>query len=222
MEIRLGESDAFLHEGVATMLVVHVTLDSGKKIQFPFKADLPIFEIYKAVEKISEEKIKSPAVVTEALCTSVAPKQTPLAVESQVLSTASSIGREDLVKCVKLYPRGEGATVDLKVGDIYRVLKIVKNGYDVIDDKAATPMRLFVFTDEVEFYQKRKPPVPKVLGKPGKSALCPVCNADMIYYKEEDGRFMGECMVCTNRTELIDGKGASSNSEAQAVQPAAA
>src|ERR1039458_6429816 len=163
MTITLGESDSFLHGGKAEIIIVNVKLDNGKTVTFPFPAKNPIWKVYEAVSKISEEKIITPIAVREEVISRP---------ESVVLGStdSSSIGREDLVKCVKLYPRGEGATVDLKVGDIYRVLKIVKSGYEVIDDKAATPMRLFVFSDEVVFHQKRKPPLPKVEGKKGKSS----------------------------------------------------
>ena len=197
MTITLGESDSFLHGGKAEIIIVNVKLDNGKTVTFPFPAKNPIWKVYEAVSKISEEKIITPIAVREEVISRP---------ESVVLGStdSSSIGREDLVKCVKLYPRGEGATVDLKVGDIYRVLKIVKSGYEVIDDKAATPMRLFVFSDEVVFHQKRKPPLPKVEGKKGKSSNCPICQSEMIHYKEPDGKFIGTCLSCNNTTELID------------------
>ena len=42
MKIFLGESDGFLHGGEAEMVIIHVELDSGKKVQFPFVAKQPI------------------------------------------------------------------------------------------------------------------------------------------------------------------------------------
>ena len=40
MKISIGESDAFLHrDGRAHMIIIHVTLDSGKKVQFPYEAN---------------------------------------------------------------------------------------------------------------------------------------------------------------------------------------
>lgn len=216
MIITLGESDSFLHGGKAEIIVIQVTLNSGKKMQFPFPAKYPIWKIYDAVSKISEENIVVPS--TEKAISHVAEKVGEV-VPLVYSSSTSSIGKEDLVRCTNLYPRGEGATVDLKVGDIYRVIKTVKNGFEVIDDKADTPRRLFVFNDEVIFHQKRKPPVPKTEGKKGKSGICPFCIVEMIYYKEDDGRFVGPCLVCNKESELIDErKGTSSDTEVEAVQ----
>lgn len=221
MQIFLGESDAFLHsDGRAHMIIVHVTLESGKKVQFPYPAENPISELYESVKNIADEKVIVPSTNTIVAQASVvhvkspAGEVVPVIVSSPIISD-NEIHRECLVRCVKVNDRGKGATVDLEVGKIYRVLTI--NGptspegkkfamsYDLVDDAAGNTLRIFALPDEVIFYQKRKPPIPKILKK-GKSDKCGLCAAEMIFYKDSDGRFMGDCPVCHNRTESVDGK----------------
>ena len=95
------------------------------------------------------------------------------------------------------------------VGNIYRVLKVhgpiltidgklkkMIDGFDVIDDKSETPRRIFAAPSEMEFYQKRKPAPPKVIGKFESTFLCPHCFILMVAVKEDDGKYHGKCMSC--------------------------
>ena len=233
MKIFLCEGDGFLHGGETQNIIVKVTLDSGKEMQFPYVASKTLSELYSDVSQIADEVIVSPPEVS-----AVKPPGTP-AVFSGVMAAASAaaastgneeIGKEDLVKCVKVEDRGEGATVDIVVGGIYRVLKVLKSGgvvdgkmvsvvnsYDLIDDNAPTPRRIFAFPHEVVFYKKRKSPMPKVQGKIEELFACPVdgCGVKMVAYKEPDGRFRGTCWKCNFTAEFEGVK------NAQPVSPAA-
>jgi hypothetical protein len=208
----LGESDSFLHDGEAEMVIIHVELDSGKKVQFPFVAKQPISEIYKAVAKITDEKIVVPLVQATVPPVSVATlaAEVPLVPSVAVPPVEDNqIGREDLVRCIKVEPRAKDAPIDIVVGNIYRVLKVhgpiltidgklkkMIDGFDVIDDKSETPRRIFAAPSEMEFYQKRKPAPPKVIGKFESTFLCPHCFILMVAVKEDDGKYHGKCMSC--------------------------
>ena len=48
----------------------------------------------------------------------------------------------------------------------------------------------------MEFYQKRKPAPPKVIGKFESTFLCPHCFILMVATKEDDGKYHGKCMSC--------------------------
>jgi len=210
LKIYLGESDAFLHsDGKAHMIIIHVTLDSGKQVQFPYEANKAISEIYESVKNITDEKIVVPLAGPSIPATSPA-AVVPLVSTVAVPSTDDSqIGREDLVRCIKVEPRAKDSPIDIVVGNIYRVLKVhgpiltidgkpkkIIDGFDVIDDSSDTPRRIFAAPSEMEFYQKRKPAPPKVIGKFESTFLCPHCLILMVATKEDDGKYHGKCMSC--------------------------
>ena len=211
MKISLGESDAFLHsDGRAHMIIIHVTLDSGKQVQFPYEADKPISELYESVKNITDEKIVVPLATVPLV--SVATPAAEVSLSSSVAVPPiedNQISREDLVRCIKVEPRAKDAPIDIVVGNIYRVLKVhgprltidgkvkqIIDGFDVIDDKSDTPRRIFAAPSEMEFYQKRKPAPAKVIGKFESTFLCPHCFILMVAVKEDDGKYHGKCMSC--------------------------
>ena len=214
MIITLGESDAFLRtDGRALMIIVHVTLDSGKKIQFPYEANLKISDLYESLINITDEKIvvPSPSNASPEVRTGLSPAaEVSLSPSVAVPSVEDNqIGREDLVRCIKVEPRAKDAPVDIEVGKIYRVLKVhgprltidgkvkqIIDGFDIIDDKSETPRRIFAAPSEMEFYQKRKPAPPKVIGNFESTFLCPHCFILMVAVKEDDGKYHGKCMSC--------------------------
>jgi hypothetical protein len=211
MEIRLGESDAFLRkDGRALMIIVHITLDSGKKIQFPYEANLKISDLYESLKNITDEKIVVPLATVPLV--SVATPAAEVSLSSSVAVPPvedNQISREDLVRCIKVEPRAKDAPIDIAVGNIYRVLKVhgpvltidgklkkIIDGFDIIDDKSETPRRIFAAPSEMEFYQKRKPAPVKVIGKFESTFLCPHCFILMVAVKEDDGKYHGKCMSC--------------------------
>ena len=214
MKISLGESDAFLHsDGRAHMIIIHVTLDSGKQVQFPYPAENPISELYESVKNITDEKIvvPSPSNASPEVRTGLSPAaEVSLSSSVAVPSVEDNqIGREDLVRCIKVEPRAKDAPIDIVVGNIYRVLKVhgprltidgkvkqIIDGFDVIDDSSDTPRRIFAAPSEMEFYKKRKPAPVKVIGKFESTFLCPHCFILMVAVKEDDGKYHGKCMSC--------------------------
>jgi hypothetical protein len=211
MIITLGESDAFLRtDGRALMIIVHVTLDSGKKIQFPYEANLKISDLYESLKNITDEKIVVPLATVPLVSVATPAAEVSLSSSVAVPSVEDNqINREDLVRCIKVEPRAKDAPIDIVVGNIYRVLKVhgprltidgkvkqIIDGFDVIDDKSETPRRIFAAPSEMEFYQKRKPAPVKVIGKFESTFLCPYCFILMVAVKEEDGKYHGKCMSC--------------------------
>jgi hypothetical protein len=211
MIITLGESDAFLRtDGRALMIIVHVTLDSGKKIQFPYEANLKISDLYESLKNITDEKIVVPLAMVPLVSVATPAAEVSLSSSVAVPSVEDNqINREDLVRCIKVEPRAKDAPIDIVVGNIYRVLKVhgprltidgkvkqIIDGFDVIDDKSDTPRRIFAAPSEMEFYQKRKPAPAKVIGKFESTFLCPYCFILMVAVKEEDGKYHGKCMSC--------------------------
>jgi hypothetical protein len=190
-----------------------VTLDGGKKVQFPYEANRKISDLYDSVKNITDEKIvvpspsnASPEVRTGLSPAAVIPPVSTVAVPS---NDDGQIGREDLVRCIKVEPRAKDAPIDIVVGNIYRVLKVhgprltidgkvkqIIDGFDIIDDKSETPRRIFAAPSEMEFYQKRKPAPAKVIGKFESTFLCPHCFIMMVATKEDDGKYHGKCMSC--------------------------
>ena len=141
MVIVLGEGDSFLHDGVTKNIIVHVTLDSGKKMQFPYVASKTLSELYTDVLNITDEKIIVPspsnastevrsglsAAAEVSLSSSVAVPSDLLIPSEQIPNRRpgeEQIGREDLVRCIKVEPRAKDAPIDIVVGNIYRVLKV--------------------------------------------------------------------------------------------------
>lgn len=221
MEIRLGESDSFLNSGEAKIVIIHVTCNDGKKVQFPYPADKPISEIYKAVERISTEAIAVPSAVSVSQAehspkiAAAGDAAAALAVVHQ--STEGEIEREDIVKCIKVNDRGKGATVDLFVGREYRVIKVKKFGgaidgkmvnivdyYEVIDDNLdpPNPRRIFTFPDEVVLLRKRVKPVPKVLHKVEETFPCELCHVPVFGVTNSEGKCLGFCSDCNHNTEF--------------------
>ena len=111
MQILLGESDSFLHDGTAKIVIVHVTLDSGKKVQFPYPANKPIWKIYEAVSNISDENIVAPAVSHAAEV--VAPVAVVPLVSTVTDSSDGMTGRWSV--------EGDGVKAQLR-GNIWRII----------------------------------------------------------------------------------------------------
>lgn len=208
MQITLCEDDSFLHGGVPKNIVVMVTLDDGKKIRFPYAADKSMSSLYSDInENIS--KIKT------VVCLPQSPVEVPpsvVAIPPKALSPSSTgdiskIEREDLVRCVRLEPRGEGATVDIAMGDVVRVLKVLKNvlggpdgklrdiinGYEVVNDSHPVKRRIFVFPHEVELVSKRKLQGIEAVKEIEEILDCPVCRDERVSCVLQGSDFHGSC-----------------------------
>ena len=225
MKIILEENDSFIQQDKhAKMIIVAVTMDDGKFIRFPYSAERTFSDLIFDIDaKITcagfgvrpnlryENVVPSPSNASQEVRTGLSP-----AAEVSLSSSVAvppvednQIGREDLVRCIKVEPRAKDAPIDIVVGNIYRVLKVhgprltidgkvkqIIDGFDVIDDKSETPRRIFAAPSEMEFYQKRKPAPIKVIGKFESTFLCPYCFIMMVATKEDDGKYHGKCMSC--------------------------
>ena len=215
MKIILEENDSFIQpDGKATMIVVAVIKDDGKVVRFPYSASRSMSALIDDINvkignaPISEER--KYGVESFARDTGKTVQEAAKTILELSGIHEGKIQKEDLVKCIKINPdrlnmKGQTPTIDLEVGQIYRVLKITMNGpnvssYDVIDDteyhRAETPRRIMAFPDEVEFYQKRKSPPIKEIGTPEEIFNCPSCQKRVVCNKMEDGKYYGKCDDC--------------------------
>jgi hypothetical protein len=126
------------------------------------------------------------------------------------------IEKEDIVTLILLHEREttfSGMKCPLIVGMDYRVLEIfgprvpingvlkqMVNGYDVIDDGAATPERMRVFPDEVRLKSKRVLQGVEKVSTVEEVLPCPACqvNNSLALVGEE---FKGSCSAC--KAEII-------------------
>ena len=203
MEIKLSEDNGFLFGGVPTLVVVTVTFDNGKVVRFPYQAEKAISALYEDLSRVNVEEVAKSFVLEVAR-----PKEVKLSVPRETVETVTNqneIEREDIVTCIKVEDRGQGATVDLHVGGEYRVLKVhaqsvtladgltkrVVNGYDIVDDTAPVQFRTFVAAHEVALARKHGPKPKKFLTKEV-DLKCPGCG-EVVYCGLQDGFYSGEC-----------------------------
>lgn len=188
------------------MIVVAVTKDDGKVVRFPYSADRSMAQLINDVEaRVGTAPVASRVVETvEPIAVSVPVPTLPIPT-LPTLNQNGKIQKEDLVTCVKVHDRGKGATVDIVVGGIYRVLKVNMNGpnvssYDIIDDtdyhKADIPRRILAYPDEIQFLEKRKTPIKKEIGKFEQTKVCDKCIKQYIQYRNDNGEYQGECPDC--------------------------
>lgn len=130
---------------------------------------------------------------------------------------STTIEKEDVVTCIRVDEgRDKEATCMLMLGQDYRVLKVHQStvtlpgqnevsklvrGYDVIDDKAATPERIYVFPHEVVFKHKRVSQVIPLERKVEELLLCPHCSTPTAVVLE-GSNFKGTCGSCLMDIEI--------------------
>ena len=204
MNITLGEDDALLFGGVPRTVVVTVSLDDGDKLRFPYSANKSINSLYKAINNVLPTGKHISVVVP------VSHELEPTPTEQIIPEKKSnSIEREDIVTCVKLEDRGEGASVDFHVGGEYRVLSVhaktlslgngkkqhIIDGYDIIDDNAPVPMRFFVMAHEVVLARKGNVVRHKSKKEFEEILKCPKCEEQVSCVLREN-KFCGHCDKC--------------------------
>jgi hypothetical protein len=123
------------------------------------------------------------------------------------------IQREDLVKCIfvkeRFKDKGGAELIEsgLILGKIYRVLKVSKVGvtepgtnelvwlikhYELIDDKAEIPTRIYAFPGEVELFQKRGAPLEKIM-VPSEMFTCSCGTINALLLDTEKNKYIGKC-----------------------------
>ena len=192
MDIKISEDNGFLFGGVPTLVVVTVTFDNGKVVRFPYTAEKAISALYEDLSRVNQDEVKTTPVIIHPSPVNIHPgadvieKTFPPIVDT---SRTNEIEREDIVTCVKVEDRGQGASVDIHVGGQYRVLKVhgkslsmgdgqtrqMIDGYDVIDDQAPVPFRVYVFAHEVSLLRKHGVKAKKFLTKEV-DLKCPKCG----------------------------------------------
>lgn len=206
MQIFLGEDDGFLFAGVPRNIVVTVITDDGKKTKFPYDAKKSMARLYKDVRDFIHESNYSEH--KEEIPKPYIPARDPSLDKHLVVSDGNKIEREDIVSCIHLEKRE--SSCDLKVGGQYRVLKAFRkdlpdangkmhtiyDGYDVIDDSSASPIRTFVFPHEVVLLRKRSP-APQKTSNFEQIVSCAECGepSALVLDKEKD-KYIGECFKC--------------------------
>ena len=216
MKIELCEDNGFLNNGKPTLVVL--VIDGRTRI--PYEATKTIQQLYEDIAKMPQptdmslddnvpvmtiEDVGNSAEHKKILAEQVIPSLSQNDVKLKP-SEITEIEREDIVKCVKVYPRDEGADNDLEVDHEYRVISIKKEKgvilfYDIIDDNAGTKYRITCLPDEIELLRKRQPktnPVKKdYFQEMMKCAQCGTENAlDLV-----GDKYVGECMKCQARLE---------------------
>jgi hypothetical protein len=152
MNISFVGDDSIMFDGVPKNVIVQVTF-GNEKTTFPYPAKKTIAALFADVNKIDGKPIKFdtgiPAIKRET---------------TKFIPNANEICREDVVRCVKVNERDVGIDADKipVVGNEYRIIQIHrKNGvahyYEVINDKSELPIRMAMFTDEIELLRKHIP-----------------------------------------------------------------
>lgn len=141
------------------------------------------------------------------------PKLTPDIDKSNIIE------KEDIITLIKLNPRDtvfSGTISPLIVGMDYRVLAVlgpkiptpdgkgirqVIQGFEVIDDHAATPERMIVTPDEVQLKNKRLSKIIEKVSAVEEILPCPDCQVNnSLILKGTD--FLGQCSACGNDIQI--------------------
>ena len=212
MKIIIEENDSFINDGEATMIVVAVTKDDGKSVRFPYSASKTFSDLISDVNaKIGSAPVAERPVseglkkMGEGYVNGLRTLIDNDVIKALAGESDGKIKKEDLVKCVKLLPRDKDAPIDMAVGGIYRVLALPTNKvpyFEIIDDtdfhKAEIPRRVPAFPEEIEFFQKRKPPTPKEIGKFEEIFPCPICHVKIVCNRMDDNKYHGKCGECNH------------------------
>ena len=215
--ISIEEDDSFIQkDGKAKMIIVAVKRNDGKVIRFPYSARLSLSSLIKEVNDkvgnapVSEERKYGVESFSKEIGQTV-PEAAKTILALSGFNTGNKIQKEDLVKCVKVLPRiDKYAPIDLvcfngdpSKGGIYRVLALPTGKvpyYEVIDDtiyhKGEIPRRTPAFPEEIEFFEKRKTPIPFEKGRLEELFPCPICQKKVVCHKMDDEKYHGKCSEC--------------------------
>ena len=227
MEITLKEDNGLFFDGVPTLVVVDVVLNDGRRVKFPYEAGRTISDLYldlsclKVPEKVAAEVMARTDPPTFKLAHSVevpdVVHQVPQPV-SRETPDPNKIEKGDIVRCIFLENRndhaGNPATIDLAVGGMYRVTKVVQGGFMVLDDHAPMKFNLFLARHEVELAKKGEPIEKKKLFLE-EGVNCPKCNT-LVYCGLHNGFYIGKCEcgqgINVSRKDFKDGQRGNTNS----------
>jgi hypothetical protein len=196
MRIELLEDDSLANGGKAKNIVVSI---DGNRMILPIRTKLS--ELVEMVKKAN----LIPIPVKEENVPVIAPE----AIKQALLE--GSIEKEDIVRCIHVMERAQGADVDIRVGGEYRVLGIKKisvNGqtlpehYDIIDDNAPIPRRVMVWPSEIMLLRKHVPGPKKVLVFEERT-ICGFCGEDnALILDKSKNKYCGVCTKCHKEIEI--------------------
>lgn len=217
MQISLQEDDGIFHDGVPQIVVLVVKFDDGKVKRIPYPAEKTIAALYQDLAAIAPQVAAAPQAVIDApgsleevhVRAAAAVKEAnappkPLVDKSRVIE------KEDIVTMSMMHERDKGSTCLLVVGMDYRVIEVIGprvtlpgrnditqliQGYDVIDDTAATPERMRVFPDEITLKSKRISEIIPKASQVEEILPCPACQAKNSLVLE-GSEFKGKCASC--------------------------
>ena len=189
MRIELMEDDS-ISQPDGKPKHIYLSIDNKKMILPTDKTILDLLELGKGISPI-------------------APLETPETAQQPPLLSSTKpneIEREDLVTCIKVLPRGEGANVDIVEGGIYRVIAIQRAGtvvkyFEVIDDAAPIQRRIPVYPQEVVLLKKH-PYFPPPIHKFEEIHPCGYCGeSNALVLDIEKNKYVGECKKCHKQLE---------------------
>jgi hypothetical protein len=220
-KIELSEDNGFLFGGVPNLIVCTATFDDGRQVRFPHSALGSISDLYADLNGIKSESMPAGVLLKLASPDIVQILPEP-AIEPLKDVDPNKIEKGDIVKCIFLENRndhmGSPATVDLAVGGLYRVVKVLTNGYSVLDDSAGLKLPMTLFNHEVKLHEKHKPYVKKQLFL-SEDVSCPKCNT-ATSCGLHSGFYVGTCEcgqeIRISREEVKGGQG--SNRSVKAVE----
>lgn len=200
MKLELLETDSLSNKGVAKNIVVSI---DGRRIILPIKTTLAGL-----LALAQKEDLKALPIEMSAISPVIAPQPQIQPINEGIIE------REDIVRCVRVLERAQGADVDIRMGGEYRVLgmkKIVSGGqtvveyYEVVDDNAPVPRRVMVSPVEVVLLRKHTPGPKKVLVYE-EMFTCECGEPNGLILDQKLNKYTGKCkcgkeMVCERSTK---------------------
>ena len=193
MKIEICEDNGDIQpDGKPTLVVLVVTNDNGQQKRLPYEATKTIQELYGDVKKLAFNGLISKLIL---------PNPSESFTTQKPISNYNEIEREDLVKIVGLAERDEftDEARELSNGMIVRVMEVIRRkgqvvGYEIVNDKAALPIRLTISASEVILHEKFvKKPVVRV----NKFEIIKQCVCKEQVALELNGNmYEGKCPAC--------------------------
>jgi hypothetical protein len=196
VRIELGETDEAINKGVAKNISISI---DGVRLILPVKTKISELLVLVKEKGIPNIGLRTPEIVPV------------IESQPQIGLVSGEIEREDIVRCIRVLERAQGADVDIRLGGEYRVLgikKIVSGGqtmvehYEVIDDNAPIPRRVMVSPVEVVLQSKHVPGPKKVLVFEERT-ICGYCSEEnVLTLNQEKNKYTGKCSKCQKEIEV--------------------
>ena len=181
--------------------------ESGEHIIVVIDGKRMILSTDKTIKDLLKYKGSETDIHTEALT-----ERANKAVDDVILKAVSDvIERNDIVQCVRVLERAQGADVDIRLGCEYRIAGIKKisvdgqqivEHYEVIDDHAPIPRRVMVSPVEVALLRKHIPGPKKVLVFEERT-ICGFCGEEnVLVLNQEKNKYIGPCLKCGKEIEI--------------------